>query len=274
MCNNGHDDDAWYFRGDVTNASDPQGGTTRYCYKDRDLVLDSSDPDDHAPRQRTMDPMKHKRTTSFSPNNDVTTGAGGGDNAATQGTTAYTYNLNNSLKKVTQPKDESGGADGTEGTTTFDYTHANTPAGGSFLPSSVATSSASCSSMAYDTGGKMTDTYTGLAATGADSTCAGDTDGKHSHVDYFSDDNATVEIRNLPHYAYGPEAKGSGAGPDDDWTWYTYFKTGVGTPQGGMLQQVVKPGGNGGAGDAICTTNRTLCTSFTYDSRSRVQHGA
>ena len=270
VCNVGDDNGRWWFRGDVTNASDPQGGTTRYCYQDRDLVLDSSDPNYHAPKQRTIDGLGHKRTKSFSPNNDVTTGAGGGDNAATQGTTAYTYNLNNSLKKVTQPKDDSGGAADSAGTTSFDYAHTNTVAGGSFLPSSVATSSASCSSMKYDAQGKMTDTYTGLAGTGADSTCAGDTSGKHNHVEYFADDDTTVEIRNLPHYAYGPEAR---TGEEGDWTWYTYFKTGVASPQGGMLRQVVKPGGNGALGDAICSStpgSRSLCTSFTYDARSRV----
>jgi RHS repeat-associated protein len=270
VCNNGHDDGRWWFRGDVTNASDPQGGTTRYCYQDRDLVLDSSDPDYHAPRQRTMDPLKHKRTISFSPNNDVTTGSGGGDNAATQGTTVYSYNLNNSLSKVTQPKDDASSSN-TAGTTTFDYAHTNTVAGGSFLPSSVSTSSASCSSMAYDDNGNMTDTWTGMSGTGTNNTCSADHSGKHHEVVYFDKDTTPALLRYLPHYAKSPESTGSGQGPDDDWTWYGYYDAATDAPNVGMLRQVVKPGGNGGAGDTACSTNRTLCTSYTYDSRSRVR---
>lgn len=119
---------------------------------------------------------------------------------------------------MTQPKDNSGGA---EGTTTCNYNHATTPAGGLFLPSSVATSPASCASMKYDAGGRMTDSYTGLPATGANDTCAGDESGKHNHIDYYSDSDSIVERGNLPCSAYGPEANESDIDGKGNWTWYT-----------------------------------------------------
>ena len=260
-------DDTWSIFTTITNVSDPQGGATKYCYKDRDEVLDPLHPDDNKPKQRVIDGKNHRRTVSFTPNNDVSTGSGQANSGETNGTTAFTYDANNNLTKAIQPKDDDTNSK-TPGTTSFDYaTDKNTVAGGEFLPSSTATTASSCSSMNYDTKGNLTDTYTGMAATSGQSTCSGKTSGRHNHVEYYKEsDGDTVKF--LPKSAYGPYVgaqypnKDDTEIPDADKTVYTYE---MAAPNVGKLAKVVRPGGS-----LTCTTDRTGCTTYTYDGRSRV----
>ncbi|WP_375432076.1 DNRLRE domain-containing protein [uncultured Friedmanniella sp.] len=248
-------DDNWDSFTTVTNVSDPQGGATKYCYKNRETNPNPTDPNkqtDNSAKFRTVDGLGHRRSTSFTPNMDSSTGTGQSNEGTTDGSTVFTYNTNNTLTKATQPKDTSGD---TAGSTSFDYPTSNgSVAGGKFLPTSTATTASSCSSSSYDSRGNLTDSYTGMAGTSSNGTCSGSTSGKHSHVSYNND--------GTPSSAYGPEAASSSSLTPSDKTQYFYFST---EPNAGELSKVVKPGGN-----SSCTTDRTGCTTYTYDSYSRV----
>jgi RHS repeat-associated protein len=248
-------DDKWSTFTTVTNASDPQGGATKYCFKDRqknpNLTNPNTKSDADDPKVRTIDGKNRRRTTSFTPNQDSSSGTDQGNEGTTDGSTVYSYNANNTLGKATQPKDTAGN---TAGTTSFDYANGSTVAGGSFLPTSSATNAGSCSSMKYDARGNLTDTYAGLAATSANGTCSGGTNNRRNHVDYNADGTPTS--------AYGPETSTLSSITPADKTQYFYYTT---EPNKGELQKVVRPGGS-----ATCTTDRTGCTTFIYDGYSRV----
>lgn len=266
--------DIWTVITRITNVSDPQGNgqPTKYCYKDRDENIDPLDPgsaDDNKPKQRIFDPLGHRRTLSFTPNNDVSTGAGQANGAETSGTTAYKYDANNNLTQAIQPKDDDTNSN-VAGSTSFDYnTDKNTVAGGSFLPSSSSNTAGDCSRMNYDSKGNLTDTYTGIAGTNA-STCKNSTGGRHNKVDYNK--GADDGPDGTPHKAYSAWAD-TVSRTSADYTWYSYQAD---YPNHGKLTQVVRPGGNAGLGGddtVVCGTNptadRTGCTTYTYDGRSR-----
>lgn len=248
-------DDKWSTFTTVTNVSDIQGGATKYCFKDRQKNPNLTNPntrtDADDPKIRVVDGKDRRRTTSFTPNMDSSSGTEQGNEGTTDGSTVYSYNANNTLSKATQPKDTAGN---TAGATSFDYANGSTVAGGSFLPTSSASSAGSCSSMRYDPRGNLTDTYSGLAATSANGTCSGGTNNRRSHVDYNTDGS--------PSAAYGPETSTLASITPEDKTQYFYYTT---EPNRGELQKVVRAGGN-----TTCTTDRTGCTTFVYDGYSRV----
>jgi len=256
LCNNGNDDDTYSFYTIVTNVSDPQGGDTTYCYKDRSKPVGWSNDDgsDTEAKKRVYDGNGKRRTISYTPNNDTAKGTGQSNDGVTGGSTVYTYNVNNSLSKVTQPKDANGD---TAGTTSFDYsTSSSSVAGGSFLPSSTTTTAQSCSAMSYDAKGNLTDTYAGLAPN-AGGTC-GASGGLRSHVE--RNDNGTPKYVETPIVG----ALASGDRSDSDRLLYTYEPSTTAFHKG-ELTKVVRPGGN-----SDCVYDRTGCTTYTYDAWSRV----
>lgn len=246
---------AWTAFATVT---DPQGGATKYCYQDRAGNPSPTTPngtDANAESLRVVDGMGHHRSSTYTPDMAAQNATGQSNDGVANGSTVYTYNTNNTLKSASDPTDNAGD---TAGATSFDYATSSSVAGGSFLPSSTASTGSTCSSMTYDATGNLTDTYAGQTASGA-SLCSGQTGGKHSHVDYNIADGA---LNGTVKDAYGPVAAALATRTAADETTYTYFTT---EPNAGELKKVVKPGGN-----AACTTDRTGCTTYGYDSRSRL----
>ena len=237
----------------VTDVSDPQHSKAVYCYQDRAGNPSPTTPngaDANAQSIRVVDGLNHYRSSTYNPDMGALQATGQGNDGVANGSTVFAYNTNNTLKSGTDPTDKGGE---TAGATSFDYPTSSSTPGGTFLPSSTATSGSTCSSMTYDATGNLTDVYAGQTASGA-TLCSSGTAGKHSHVDYNTD--GTVKD------AYGPVAAALATRTAADETTYTYY---TGEPNAGEVSQVVKPGGN-----TTCTTDRTGCTSYVYDARSRV----
>jgi RHS repeat-associated protein len=236
---------------DITDVSDPQGGTTTYCFNDPDYENTGSD------RYKitngdvdVYDGLGKKRSTGVNVDNNATTLTNPTDQGVSGGSTVATYdagsggdsNTNSKLESVTDPADPSD----TGATTYFDYTSGTSPK--DFEPTSEASATGDCTAFGYDANGNLQDSWTGQSA---DSTHAcGTGTGDHNHVDHNA--NGTVSD------SYEPEGDSATA----DRTNYHYYATGTNT---GQLQYMDRPGS-----DDVCTTNRKLCTSYTYDNLSRI----
>ncbi len=222
---------------DVTDVTDAQGGTTTYCYVDRD---DTNAKDRIL---RVIDGLGHRRSSSFNPDQQGTSATSPTNDTAGASTVAA-YNANNALTSVTEPKETSGD---TAGTDYYKYNAGAGVAGSSYLPSSHTDAQGSCTAYGYDAKGNLSDSQAGLTPTGNDCAVSG---AKKNHIDYNADGTPTD--------SYTPS--GAPASVADE-TSYAYFTV---EPNKGELRQVVRPGGN-----TTCTTDRTLCTSYTYDADSR-----
>jgi YD repeat-containing protein len=144
----------------------------------------------------------------------------------------------------------------------------------------VATTGSTCTFMAYDPSGGLTDTWTGQAATNDPTngpSCSNKTGGAHSHVHHYNNDAVDAALWGLPKRAYSAVVgkESDDTRPDSDWTWYSYFNTTAtvsAAPNVGKLARIVRREGNGGQGGdgaTTCGADRTGCTTYTYDGRSR-----
>ena len=249
-------DHAWTAYTTVTDVSDPQGGATKYCYEDRTGNPSPTTPegaDSNAQQMRVVDGVGHHHSESFTPDMSALNETEQSNDGAASGSTVFAYDVNSNLTTATAPTDNSGD---TAGTTSFQYSTPSLVAGGSFLPSAAGSNGSSCSSMDYSAAGDMTDVYSGQSS-GSGSTCTNGTSGRHSHVDYNND--GTVKD------SYGPVVGALSSRTSADETTYTYGDAYTVEPYLGLLTKVVRPGGN-----ATCTTDRTLCTTYTYDGYGRV----
>jgi RHS repeat-associated protein len=148
----------------VVNLSDPQGGTTTYCYDRSDRVT------------RVIDGVGNLRDKGYTTNSDVSSYTSANSQVFRLG-----HDTNSNLTSASSP---SSGSGQTAATTYFDYKTTGA-AGAGFLPSSSTDPQNNCSSYRYDAAGNMTDSYAGIAPTGT--ACNGGTSGVHNHLDYNAD---------------------------------------------------------------------------------------
>jgi len=250
-CDNGGDDGSKY----STKVTDARGEDTAYCFRD----ASGSDKT----RIRVKDADGNTKTTSYTADKGtdaVSTPSGEG---VSDGSTVAKYGtgaLTDQLTEVTEPKTANDGAVD-KAKTTFSYSHSSggsaTPAGGNYLPGTVKRSNGNCSAYEYDSEGRTTASYIGLAATDCSKPSKSGFHRKYNG-------NGTVS-QSWDANAWRPND--SGTEPDNsNKTLYTYWSSsdaGYVANSSGQLKAIRKPGGS-------CDAPRKLCTSYTYDDRGRV----
>ena len=234
----------------VTDATDVPGGTTTYCFTDRKRGGEQATD--------TYDGEGHHRTTSFTPDQKVSSFVTPDQQGVTSTHLSYADSPTDQLTSITEPRDTSGDI-AAESVVSYNA-DASIP-GYKYLPTSIYDSSSHCTAYTYwksgDTGvqavGAIKNAYLGAnAATGGD--CSGNTSTAQWHNDYNSRGQITDTY----------DANGSATSSGE--TRYIYWETGdtgIASHGVGELKQIIKPGGS-------CSSPRYLCTSYTYDGLGRV----
>ena len=232
----------------ATNVTDPNAGTTSFCFKHRTEAGGDR-------KMYVYDGVGNSRTDEFNVDNQTQIlTAGSSSTVAT-----YAGSKHDQLMTVTDP---SSGTSGER--TNIDYDHdpgsgSSSPKGEDWLPASVTDANNDCIRYEYDSLGRLTEANTELRGSGTDRSCADATSGGvDSKFEYNSDGTL----------AKSADANVGSSTNDAEKTIYTYWATGdtgfvVGSE--GLIKSVRKPGGN-------CATdsNRKLCKSYTYDAGGRV----
>jgi len=158
------------------------------------------------------------------------------------------------LQSMSDPVD-TGSSSGTK--TSFRYDAATSIPGHKYLPTSKVDGNGDCTAYAYDSQGRLTDTW--IDRTPSNGRCDNVSGGFHYQASYNSD--GTVAWMTDPNAGSTPT--------DADKTIYTYWQpsdAGFVTGTKGQLKSVRKPGG-----DCSSEASRKLCTSYTYDGLARTK---
>lgn len=121
-----------------TQLTDPNAGVTTYCRDNQDKIL------------RAVDQLGHKRSSTYTANNDAATAIMDNGSAIT----TFTHDTLNNLTKIQAPTTAGGQAGYT---ISASYASAALP----YQPTSSTDSQGNCSTYGYDTAGNLTDVYPG-----------------------------------------------------------------------------------------------------------------
>lgn len=158
----------------AARVSDGRGHSTVNCSDKSDLV------------KEVKDALGHRRSTTYTANENVTTFTG---DTAAAGLHTLNYDGNNNLKSIVAPPSDP--AQTTGATTTLNYPGA----GLVHQPDSRTDAQGNCRAFAYDTPGNLVDVYDGLTPNGAGQ-CAGATGTIHFKNEY--NDDGTLEWQQAP----------------------------------------------------------------------------
>lgn len=238
-----------------TEVFDPNGWPTTYCYKPRE-------EDDGKAKEWVYDGEERERTENFNIDrqSEVFTSGGSGNTVKT-----YASSIPDQLKTVRESESDAG-TSGERTNISYDHDHSgggdDDPKGEDYIPASVTDPNGDCIRYEYDSKGRATAAITKLRGSGTDRSCADDFD---SGVKYRFTYNSNGTL------AKSADANTqSTTAPDSEKTIYNYWASGddsfvAGTA--GLIKSVQKPGGD----CSDTTSERKLCTSYTYDAAGRVK---
>lgn len=237
-----------------TEVFDPNANVTTYCYKPRE-------EDNGKMKEWVYDGEGNLRDEDFNVDrqSDTMTTAGGGTSVKT-----YGASIPDQLKTVKDP--DSGGTTGERTNVSYDHNQTgggdNDPKGEDYLPASVTDPNGDCTRYEYDSTGRATAAITELRGSGTDRSCADEMSGGVKYRFTYNGDGTLAKSADANTQ--------STTATDIEKTIYTYWVDGdagfvAGTA--GLIKSVRKPGGD----CSDTTSERKLCTSYTYDAAGRVK---
>jgi len=237
----------------ATTVTDARAKITSYCFTD-----DSGTGPDGT-KTRVFDALDNVKQTGYTADQGMkTVTSPENSGTAVNGSTVAGYGtISDQLNTITEPKTSSSQSTSAP-VTTFAYDHGDTsPAGGTYLPSTIADPNSDCSTYEYNEQGYTTAAYTGLIA--AAGTCT-----KGTKLGFHREYNSDGTVRqSWDANAFGAgDTEQSNLGEDRK-TVYTYWEAGQTGGNVGQLKTIRKPGGS-------CDAPRKLCTSYEYDGLGRV----